>query len=169
MTVVEAYVCGRKVDAPYNKSLLPPKLTSLLIEGIAQNTTGSVFIPEVGVNLVCSEFFHEINFVNKVVETWGCDFLVSEWDVRVSFWAQEIIFIVGYLHFIYFIITRFCKFLNLQNNLCRWERVRKTVTGLSDSESRNFGMGLKLMMFQRDLGLLSHSFYLKKKKTKTYI
>lgn len=91
MTVVEAYVSGRKVDPPDNKSLLPPKLTSLLIEGVAQNTTGSVFISEVRVNLVCSEFFHEINFVIKIVETWECDFLVSEWDVVMSFWAQNII------------------------------------------------------------------------------
>ncbi|KAL3533287.1 hypothetical protein ACH5RR_006808 [Cinchona calisaya] len=48
MTVVEAYVCGKKVDPPDNKSLVPPKLTSLLIEGIAQNSTGSVFLPEGG-------------------------------------------------------------------------------------------------------------------------
>lgn len=48
MTVVEAYICGKKIDPPGNSSLLPPKVTSLLIEGIAQNTTGSVFTFEVG-------------------------------------------------------------------------------------------------------------------------
>nr|XP_027065795.1 calcium-transporting ATPase 10, plasma membrane-type-like isoform X2 [Coffea arabica] len=48
MTVVEAYVGGKKVDPPDDKSLLPPKLTSLLTEGIAQNSTGSVFLPEGG-------------------------------------------------------------------------------------------------------------------------
>ena len=48
MTVVEAYVGGKKVDPPDDKSLLPPELTSLLTEGIAQNSTGSVFLPEVG-------------------------------------------------------------------------------------------------------------------------
>lgn len=61
MTVVEAYVCGKKVDPPDNKALLPPKLSSLLIEGIAQNTTGSVFIPEVGqtcVDLFYVKFFY---------------------------------------------------------------------------------------------------------------
>ncbi|XP_071910010.1 calcium-transporting ATPase 8, plasma membrane-type-like isoform X3 [Coffea arabica] len=48
MTVVEAYVGGKKVDPPDDKSLLPPELTSLLTEGIAQNSTGSVFLPEGG-------------------------------------------------------------------------------------------------------------------------
>ena len=35
------------MDLPESKSQLPPILSSLLIEGIAQNTTGSVFVPEV--------------------------------------------------------------------------------------------------------------------------
>ncbi|XP_010276717.1 PREDICTED: calcium-transporting ATPase 10, plasma membrane-type [Nelumbo nucifera] len=48
MTVVEAYVGGEKMDAPDNALLLSPTLSSLLIEGIAQNTTGSVFMPEGG-------------------------------------------------------------------------------------------------------------------------
>ncbi|XP_022854989.1 calcium-transporting ATPase 8, plasma membrane-type-like [Olea europaea var. sylvestris] len=48
MTVVEAYSCGNKIDPPDNKSLLPSNIMSLLIEGIAQNTTGSVFVPEEG-------------------------------------------------------------------------------------------------------------------------
>lgn len=47
MTVVEVYAGGKKIDPPDNKSLIPPTMTPLLIEGIAQNTTGSVFIPEV--------------------------------------------------------------------------------------------------------------------------
>lgn len=41
------YACGKKIDQPENTSLLPPKVISLLREGIAQNTTGSVFVPEV--------------------------------------------------------------------------------------------------------------------------
>ncbi|KAK1417096.1 hypothetical protein QVD17_26218 [Tagetes erecta] len=48
MTIVEAYICGKKIDPPNNKSELPSGLISLLIEGIAQNTTGSVFLPEGG-------------------------------------------------------------------------------------------------------------------------
>ena len=47
MTVVEAYVCEKTIDARENKSELPPMLSSLLMEGIAQNTNGSVYVPEV--------------------------------------------------------------------------------------------------------------------------
>ncbi|KAJ8499066.1 hypothetical protein OPV22_009618 [Ensete ventricosum] len=49
MTVVEAYVGGRKIDPPDNAELLSSTASSLLIEGIAQNTTGSVFVLETGV------------------------------------------------------------------------------------------------------------------------
>ncbi|KAL7137111.1 hypothetical protein ABFS83_10G072000 [Erythranthe nasuta] len=48
MTVVEVYACGNKMESPENKSLVPPRVISLLIEGIAQNSTGSVFVPEGG-------------------------------------------------------------------------------------------------------------------------
>lgn len=47
MTVVDTYICGKKFDPSENQSVLPPKVASLLIEGIAQNTTGSVFMSEV--------------------------------------------------------------------------------------------------------------------------
>lgn len=47
MTVVEVYACGKKIDQPENKSLFSPRVLSFLIEGIAQNSTGSVFVPEV--------------------------------------------------------------------------------------------------------------------------
>lgn len=54
MTVVEAYVGGKKVVPSDNVDVLSPTVTSLLIEGIAQNTTGSIFEPEVIYNLPIS-------------------------------------------------------------------------------------------------------------------
>ncbi|XP_073098761.1 calcium-transporting ATPase 5, plasma membrane-type isoform X1 [Elaeis guineensis] len=48
MTIVEAYVGGEKIDPPEDVSLMSSTASSLLIEGIAQNTTGSVFEPERG-------------------------------------------------------------------------------------------------------------------------
>ncbi|XP_019197914.1 PREDICTED: calcium-transporting ATPase 9, plasma membrane-type-like [Ipomoea nil] len=48
MTVVEAHICGERVDLADAKSRLPPNTMSLLLEGIALNTTGSVFLPEGG-------------------------------------------------------------------------------------------------------------------------
>nr|XP_048333648.1 calcium-transporting ATPase 9, plasma membrane-type isoform X1 [Ziziphus jujuba var. spinosa] len=46
MNVVEAYAGGEKLEPADNKSQLSPKLASLVKEGIAQNSNGSVFIPE---------------------------------------------------------------------------------------------------------------------------
>ncbi|GFP89170.1 calcium-transporting ATPase 8 plasma membrane-type [Phtheirospermum japonicum] len=48
MTVVEVYACEKKIDPPDNKSRFPSTVVSLLFEGIAQNTTGSVFVAEGG-------------------------------------------------------------------------------------------------------------------------
>ncbi|KAF8400232.1 hypothetical protein HHK36_013529 [Tetracentron sinense] len=47
MTVVEAYVGANKIDPLENSTMLYPTVSALLIEGIAQNTTGNVFMPEV--------------------------------------------------------------------------------------------------------------------------
>ncbi|KAL3642811.1 Calcium-transporting ATPase 8, plasma membrane-type [Castilleja foliolosa] len=66
MTVVEAYACGRKIDSPDDKSVLPPRVISLLIEAIAQNTTGSVFVPEGGGDLEISGSPTE-----KAILQWG--------------------------------------------------------------------------------------------------
>ena len=46
MTVVEVYAGERKIKPLDKGSPLSSMLSSLLIEGIAQNTNGSVFIPE---------------------------------------------------------------------------------------------------------------------------
>ena len=48
MTVVEAYVGRKKLNPPYDSSKLHPEVLSLINEGIAQNTTGNIFIPKDG-------------------------------------------------------------------------------------------------------------------------
>ncbi|CAD6224351.1 unnamed protein product [Miscanthus lutarioriparius] len=48
MTVVEAYLGGKKMDPYDNASAMCTSVTALLIEGIAHNTTGTVFMPEDG-------------------------------------------------------------------------------------------------------------------------
>ncbi|KAK9281132.1 hypothetical protein L1049_004025 [Liquidambar formosana] len=48
MTVVEAYVGKKKISPPDNLSQLHPVVSSVLNEGIAQNTTGKVFLPKGG-------------------------------------------------------------------------------------------------------------------------
>lgn len=46
MTVVVAYVGGDKMDSPDNAEQLSSVVSSLLIEGVAHNTTGDVFEPQ---------------------------------------------------------------------------------------------------------------------------
>ncbi|PHT75635.1 Calcium-transporting ATPase 9, plasma membrane-type [Capsicum annuum] len=46
MTVVEAYVSGKKIDPPDDKTAVPPAVLSLLHEAVGLNTTGSVFVPQ---------------------------------------------------------------------------------------------------------------------------
>lgn len=47
MTVVEAYVGKDKMNEPYDQLQLNHLTSSLLSEGVAQNTTGNVFMPKV--------------------------------------------------------------------------------------------------------------------------
>lgn len=47
MTVVEAHLGGTKLDTCDITGMMCSSVTDLLIEGIAQNTTGAVFLPEV--------------------------------------------------------------------------------------------------------------------------
>lgn len=47
MTVMEAHVGGVRLDTSHGVEQVSSILTSLLVEGIALNTTGSVFEPEV--------------------------------------------------------------------------------------------------------------------------
>lgn len=49
MKVVEAFVGEKRTDSTINSSQLPAVVVSLLTEGIAYNTNGSVFTPEVSV------------------------------------------------------------------------------------------------------------------------
>ncbi|KAK8664130.1 hypothetical protein V6N13_083930 [Hibiscus sabdariffa] len=48
MTVVEAIVGKKKINPPADSSQLHPSVVSLLSEGVAQNSTGNVFVPEDG-------------------------------------------------------------------------------------------------------------------------
>ncbi|PON79530.1 P-type ATPase [Parasponia andersonii] len=66
MTVVEAYAGRKKLSSASNKSELSPKLSSLLFEGIAQNTNGGVFIPESGGEVEVSGSPTE-----KAILSWG--------------------------------------------------------------------------------------------------
>ena len=50
MTVVEAYLSGTKLNPCDNAGMVSSSVASLLIEGIAQNTAGAVFSPEVQYN-----------------------------------------------------------------------------------------------------------------------
>ncbi|GAU35094.1 hypothetical protein TSUD_161980 [Trifolium subterraneum] len=45
MTVVEVYAGGSKINPPHQLES-SPKLRSLLIEGVAQNTNDNVYVPE---------------------------------------------------------------------------------------------------------------------------
>ncbi|XP_021815956.1 calcium-transporting ATPase 8, plasma membrane-type-like [Prunus avium] len=66
MAVVEAFTGGKKIDISDNKSDLSPMLSALLIEGIALNSTGSVYVPETGGDIEVSGSPTE-----KAILQWG--------------------------------------------------------------------------------------------------
>ncbi|KAI3513987.1 hypothetical protein L1887_12285 [Cichorium endivia] len=66
MTVVEAYICGKKIDLPNNTTELPSGVVSLLVESVAHNTTGSVFLPDGGKDVEVSGSPTE-----KAILQWG--------------------------------------------------------------------------------------------------
>ncbi|CAL9172696.1 unnamed protein product [Musa hybrid cultivar] len=76
MTVVEAYVGGRKINPPDNAELLSSTASSLLIEGIAQNTTGSVFKAETGAFEVTG------SPTEKAILSWGVKLGMAFNDAR---------------------------------------------------------------------------------------
>jgi hypothetical protein len=61
MTVVEAYFGGKKMDSPDNAQSLSVNVTSLIVEGIAQNTSGSIFEPEVSMPFVKKAKTHHMH------------------------------------------------------------------------------------------------------------
>ncbi|GLU10550.1 hypothetical protein SLE2022_273430 [Rubroshorea leprosula] len=66
MTVVEAYVGDKKIDPPDSSSKLSKTQTSLLVEGVAQNSNGSVSTPEGGGDVEVSGSPTE-----KAILNWG--------------------------------------------------------------------------------------------------
>ncbi|URD91695.1 calcium-transporting ATPase 9, plasma membrane-type-like, partial [Musa troglodytarum] len=76
MTVVEAYVGGRKINPPDNAELLSSTASSLLIEGIAQNTTGCVFKAETGAFEVTG------SPTEKAILSWGVKLGMTFDDAR---------------------------------------------------------------------------------------
>ncbi|KAJ4953742.1 hypothetical protein NE237_030574 [Protea cynaroides] len=77
MTVVEAYVGGKKIAPPDSSEQFSPTVISLLIQGIAYNTTGSVFMPENGGEIEVAGSPTE-----KAILHWGVKLGMSFNDVR---------------------------------------------------------------------------------------
>ncbi|KAL6292501.1 hypothetical protein ACE6H2_000643 [Prunus campanulata] len=77
MSVVQAYAGGKKIDpSDNNMPYLSPKLSSLLTEGIAQNTEGSVYVPESGGVDVSG------SAIEKAILRWGIKLGMNFEDIR---------------------------------------------------------------------------------------
>ncbi|EYU30572.1 hypothetical protein MIMGU_mgv1a024821mg, partial [Erythranthe guttata] len=72
MTVVEAYVGKQKMDPPEDGAQLHATISSLLDEGLAQNTSGSVFLSNEGAMEVSG------SPTEKAVLQWGVKVLLSQ-------------------------------------------------------------------------------------------
>lgn len=70
MTVVEAYVGRKKINLPDDSSQLHSLVSSLLSEGIAQNTSGNVFEPEVIFSLLVVS--HNISTGGQLILFFNC-------------------------------------------------------------------------------------------------
>lgn len=68
MTVVEAYAGKMKLNPPSDASQMLKELSTLIIEGVAVNTTGSVFVPKEGGNAEVSGSPTE-----KAILSWGVE------------------------------------------------------------------------------------------------
>ncbi|TVU05043.1 hypothetical protein EJB05_48191 [Eragrostis curvula] len=77
MTVVEAYFGGTKLDPCHDTSQMSASTSSLIIEGIAQNTTGTVFLPEDG-----GEAELTGSPTEKAILSWGLKVGMDFHDVR---------------------------------------------------------------------------------------
>ncbi|THG23244.1 hypothetical protein TEA_026614 [Camellia sinensis var. sinensis] len=85
MTVVEAYIGGKKYEHVDNGSVLPPMVKSLLIEGIAQNTTGSVFVPKVECIMPVAKYGYDIAGGGKTeVSGSPTEKAILEWAVNLG-------------------------------------------------------------------------------------
>ncbi|KAK1289002.1 Calcium-transporting ATPase 8, plasma membrane-type [Acorus calamus] len=77
MTVVEAFVGGERMHSPNSLEGVSSAASSYLIEGVAQNTTGSVFMPEDGKAVEVSGSPTE-----KAILSWGVELGMKFNDVR---------------------------------------------------------------------------------------
>ncbi|KAF9604718.1 hypothetical protein IFM89_009154 [Coptis chinensis] len=76
MAAVESYIGGKKIDLSDYSRLLSPTASSLLVEGVAQNTTGSVFTSEGG------EVEISGSPTEKAILSWGLKLGMKFGDVR---------------------------------------------------------------------------------------
>ncbi|KAG6509192.1 hypothetical protein ZIOFF_034583 [Zingiber officinale] len=70
MTIVEAYIGKKKIDPPDNAELFSASVLSRLIDGISQNTRGSVFHPKASSSLSHTLFFLSRLHADGMLSIW---------------------------------------------------------------------------------------------------